>query len=77
MLKIETVGGKPKYNIKGCDLEDGKIYESEMGTIFIGNYFTPTDGRRYTAFSIDGCSIVYSDTEMMYREVDATITVYL
>lgn len=77
MLTIETVGANAKYNINGCDLQDGKIYESEMGTIFIGNRLTFDDSRRYTAFSIDGTSVVNADTSIMYREIDATITVYL
>lgn len=77
MLKIQTIGGETKYNIKGRYLENGKIYESEMGNIFIGNGLILSDGRRFTAFSIDGTSVVNSDTSTMYREVDATITVTL
>ena len=63
-----------EFNLTAGDIEDGKAYISEGGALVIGNRIT-SQLETLVAFSVDGHTIVVSDSPTKFREVDIDIII--
>lgn len=69
MITIEKKS-EPSYPLFWPDLGDGRAYESEDGTIFIGFEY-----RDIRAVSLDGLTAVGEESSRRFREVDLKVIV--